>query len=103
MNKPEFISAVAEKSGETKKSTEAVYSAIVQVVQDELVKGEKIQLLGFGNFEISERSARSGRNPQTGEKMTIPASRVPKFRPGKALKEAVNTPVKPGKKKKKAK
>ena len=80
MNKTELIAAVAEKA----------VKAFTEVVSDELVKGEKIQLVGFGTFEVSERPAREGRNPKTGEVMTIAASKAPKFKAGKALKDMVN-------------
>ena len=90
MNKAELVSAIAEKTGLTKKDSEKALKAFIDVVTDELKKGEKIQLVGFGNFEVSERAAREGRNPQTGETMTIAASKAPKFKAGKALKDAIN-------------
>ncbi len=90
MNKTELVAAVAEKSGLSKKDAEAAVKAFTDVVSDELVKGEKIQLVGFGTFEVSERAAREGRNPKTGETMKIEASRTPKFKAGKALKDMVN-------------
>ena len=87
MNKTEFISAIAEKAELSKKDAE---KAFTDVVEEELKKGEKIQLVGFGTFEVSERAAREGRNPQTGETMKIEACKAPKFKAGKALKDAVN-------------
>ncbi|MCI6018008.1 MAG: HU family DNA-binding protein [Clostridiales bacterium] len=90
MNKAELVAAVAEKAELSKKDSEKVLKAFVDVVTDELIKGEKVQLVGFGTFEVSERPAREGRNPQTGEKMTIAASKAPKFKAGKALKDALN-------------
>ena len=90
MNKLELVSAMADKTGLSKKDAEAALKAFTDVVADELKKGEKIQLVGFGTFEVSERSARTGRNPQTGKEMTIPASKAPKFKAGKALKDSVN-------------
>ena len=85
MNKTELIAAVAEKAELSKKDAEKAMKAFT-----ELVKGEKIQLVGFGTFEVSERPEREGRNPKTGEAMTIAASRTPKFKAGKALKDQVN-------------
>ena len=90
MNKTEFISAIAEKAELSKKDAEKALKAFTDVVEEELKKGEKIQLVGFGTFEVSERAAREGRNPQTGETMKIEACRAPKFKAGKALKDAVN-------------
>lgn len=90
MNKVELVAAVAEKSGLDKKAAEKAVKAFTEVVGDELVKGEKIQLVGFGTFEVTERAEREGRNPKSGEKMTIPASKIPKFKAGKALKDMVN-------------
>lgn len=90
MNKTELIAAMAEVSGVSKKDTEAVLKAFTEVVSSELKKGEKIQLIGFGTFEVSERSAREGRNPATGEVMTIAAAKAPKFKAGKALKDMIN-------------
>lgn len=90
MNKTEFISAIAEKANVSKKDAEAIVKAYHDVVGETLAKGEKIQLIGFGNYEVSERAARVGRNPQTKQKITIPASKSPKFKPGKALKDLVN-------------
>lgn len=90
MNKTEFISAIAEKAELSKKDAEKALKAFTDVVEEELKKGEKIQLVGFGTFEVSERAAREGRNPQTGETMKIEACKAPKFKAGKALKDAVN-------------
>ena len=90
MNKAELVAAIAEKAEISKKDSEKVLKAFVDVVTEELVKGEKVQLVGFGTFEVSERPAREGRNPQTGETMTIDASKAPKFKAGKALKDVIN-------------
>lgn len=90
MNKSELINAIAEKSGLTKKDSEKALNAFVETVQETLTKGDKVQLIGFGTFEVRERSARKGRNPQTGEEIMIPAAKVPAFKPGKALKDSVN-------------
>ena len=89
MNKTEFAAAVAEKAGLSKKEAEASLKAFTEVVAEELKAGEKVQLVGFGTFEVSERSARQGRNPQTGETIEIAASKTPKFKAGKALKDLV--------------
>ncbi|MBQ9321555.1 MAG: HU family DNA-binding protein [Eubacterium sp.] len=89
MNKTEFAAAIAEKAGLSKKDAEAAVKAFIDVVAEELKAGEKVQLVGFGTFEVSERSARQGRNPQTGETIEIAASRTPKFKAGKALKDLV--------------
>ena len=90
MNKTELVAAMAEKAQISKKDAEAALKAFTDVVTEELQKGEKIQLVGFGTFEVSERAERTGRNPKTGEEMTIAASKAPKFKAGKALKDAVN-------------
>ena len=90
MNKTELVAAMAEKTGLSKKDAEASLKAFTEVVAEELKKGEKIQLVGFGTFEVSERAARTGRNPQTGAEMTIAASKSPKFKAGKALKDSLN-------------
>ena len=90
MNKAEFITAMAEKTGLTKKDSEKAVKAFTEIVAEELKKGEKVQLVGFGTFEVSERAAREGRNPRTGETMPIEASKSPKFKAGKALKDQVN-------------
>ena len=89
MNKTELISAVAEKSGASKKDAEKVVNATFDVITEALSKGDKVALIGFGNFEVRERAAREGKNPQTGEKIKIAACKVPGFKAGKALKEAV--------------
>ena len=90
MNRAELIVAMAEKAEISKKDAEKALKAFTDVVADELKKGEKIQLVGFGTFEVSERAAREGRNPQTGGTMTIAACKAPKFKAGKALKDAIN-------------
>ena len=90
MNKAELIAAMAEKADLSKKDAEAALKAFTDVVAAELKKGEKIQLVGFGTFEVSERPARTGRNPQTKETIEIAASKSPKFKAGKALKDIVN-------------
>ena len=87
MNKTELIAAVAEQAELSKKDAEKALKAFTDVIAAELVKGEKVQLVGFGTFEVSEREAREGRNPLTGEKITIAASKNPKFKAGKALKD----------------
>lgn len=99
MNKSQLIAKVAEKSGLTKKDAEKAVGAFFAAVQDSLVAGEKVQMIGFGTFEVRERAARVGRNPQTKKEIQIPASKNPAFKAGKALKEAVNPkPVKKAKK-----
>ena len=90
MKKTEFIAAVAEKAEISKKDSEKALKAFVDVVAEQLKAGDKVQLVGFGTFEVSERAAREGRNPQTGETMTIAACKAPKFKAGKALKDAIN-------------
>ena len=90
MNKTELIAAVAEKAEISKKDAEKAVKAFTDAVAEELAKGGKVQLVGFGNFEVSERPAREGRNPRTGETMTIAASKTPKFKPAKALKDEIN-------------
>ena len=90
MNKTELVAAVAEQAGLSKKDAEAAVKAFTDVVAEALKAGDKIQLVGFGTFEVSERAAREGRNPRTGETMTIEASKTPKFKAGKALKDLVN-------------
>lgn len=90
MNKTELVAAIAQETKLPKKDAEAAIKAFVDVVSEELKKGEKVQLVGFGTFEVSERAAREGRNPQTGETMKIAASKAPKFKAGKALKDIVN-------------
>lgn len=90
MNKTELITAIADKSGIAKSDTEKALNAFVDIVTDALSDGDKVQLVGFGTFEIGKRAERTGRNPQTGEEITIPACKAPKFKAGKILKEAVN-------------
>ena len=90
MNKTELVAAMAEQTNLSKKDAEAALKAFIDVVSEELKKGEKVQLVGFGTFEVSERAAREGRNPQTGETMEIKASKTPKFKAGKALKDMMN-------------
>lgn len=90
MSKTELVAAIAEKTGLTKKDSEAAVNAFIGTVTEQLKKGEKVQLIGFGTFEVSERAARTGRNPQTGAEMTIAASKAPKFKAGKALKDSLN-------------
>ena len=87
-NKAELIENVASSTGLTKKDATAA-DAVFSTIQETLAKGEKVQLIGFGNFEVRERAARKGRNPQTGQEIQIAASKVPAFKPGKALKDAV--------------
>ena len=88
-NKAELVSEVAAKTDLTKKEVAAAVDAIFSSIQEDLAKGEKVQLIGFGTFEVRHRAARKGRNPQTGAEIEIPASKVPAFKPGKALKDAV--------------
>ena len=90
MNKAELVAALAAKTGDTKKASEASVNAFVDVVTNALVKGDKVQLVGFGSFEVRKRAARKGRNPQTKEEIKIPASKAPDFKAGKALKDLVN-------------
>ena len=90
MNRMELVAAIAEKSELSKKDAEKALKAFTDVVAEELKKVEQIQLVGFGTFKVSERAAREGRNPQTGETMQIKASKTPKFTAGKALKDALN-------------
>ena len=89
MNKTELISAIAEKSGLSKKDSEKALGATIDAIVDTLKKGDKVQLVGFGNFEVKCRAARTGRNPKTKEAITIPASKLPQFKAGKAFKEAI--------------
>ena len=89
MNKTELVEVVAKKMGTTKKEAEAAVSAFTETVKEALAEGKKVQLVGFGNFEVRERAARKGRNPQTGEEIDIPATKVPAFKPGKGFKEVV--------------
>lgn len=89
MNKTELIAKVAEMTELSKKDVTSVVEAVFDSIADALQNGDKVQLVGFGNFEVRERTARKGRNPQTGEEIDIPASKVPAFKPGKALKEGM--------------
>lgn len=89
MNKTELIAAVAERTDLSKKDADAAVSAVLGAITDALKAGDKIQLVGFGTFEVRNRAAKQGRNPRTGETMTVPASKVPAFKAGKALKDAV--------------
>lgn len=91
MNKAELIASVAEKSELTKKDAEKAVSAVLATIEEALANGDKVQLVGFGTFEIRERAARKGRNPQTGEEINIAAARVPVFKAGKALRETVSS------------
>ena len=90
MNKTELVEAIAKQAGLSKKASDDAVKAFVETVTKELKKGEKVTLIGFGTFEVSKRSARKGRNPQTGAEIKIKASKAPKFKAGKALKDAVN-------------
>ncbi|MBA4495609.1 HU family DNA-binding protein [Paenactinomyces guangxiensis] len=90
MNKTELINKVAEAAELTKKDATKSVEAVLDAITEALRAGEKVQLIGFGNFEVRDRAARKGRNPQTGEEIDIPASKVPAFKPGKQLKEEVN-------------
>ena len=89
MNKAELIAAVAEKTGFTKKDAEGAVNATMDVIEEALKKDEKVQLIGFGTFEVRERAAKTARNPQTGKAVKVPATKVPAFKAGKALKDAV--------------
>lgn len=88
-NKVELINKVVDKTSLTKKNATAAVDAVFDTIQSTLADGEKVQLIGFGNFEVRHRAARKGRNPQTGAEIQIPASKVPAFKPGKSLKDAV--------------
>ncbi|NLL17466.1 MAG: HU family DNA-binding protein [Clostridia bacterium] len=90
MNKTDLVNAVAEKAELTKKEAERALSAVFSSIEEALAQGDKVQLVGFGTFEVRDRAQRTGRNPKTGEEIIIPASKVPAFKPGKALKEAVD-------------
>ena len=109
MNKVQMVAAVAEKAGLTNKDAEKAINAVTEAVKEALVKGDKVQLIGFGTYEVRERAARTGRNPQTGAEIKIAAAKVPAFKAGKALKDAVNpvpapkAPAAKGKNKKKKK
>lgn len=90
MNKAELVAAMAERAGVSKKAAEQCVNAFTGIVKEEVAQGGSVQLIGFGTFEKGERAARQGRNPQTGESINIPAQSVPKFKAGKAFKDAVN-------------
>ena len=90
MNKTELITAVAENAELSKKDAEKAIKAVFEVITEAMKNGDKVQVVGFGTFEVSERAAREGRNPQTGETMQISACKAPKFKAGKALKDALN-------------
>lgn len=90
MNKSELVASMAQKVGSSKKSAEENLDTMIEIISEELKKGNKIQLIGFGSFETRKRAARKGRNPRTKEEIKIPASTVPAFKAGKALKDAVN-------------
>jgi DNA-binding protein HU-beta len=90
MNKTELVAAVAEKTGASKKDSEKLVSAVFETITNALVAGDKVSMVGFGAFEIKERPARIGRNPRTKAEIEIPASRAASFKPGKALKDAIN-------------
>lgn len=90
MNKAQLIAGLAEKTGLTKKDSEKALNAFVDTITEELQKGEKVSLVGFGTFEVKQRAERVGRNPKTMEELVIPASKAPSFKAGKALKDAVN-------------
>ncbi len=89
MNKAELINATAEKSGLSKKDSEKAINALIETITDSMKKGEKVQLVGFGVFEVKERPERMGRNPRTKEQIKIPASKTPMFKAGKALKDSI--------------
>ena len=89
MNKTELVASVAEKSGLTKKDSEKAVNAVLAAITESMENGEKVQLVGFGTFEVRERKARKAQNPQTKEEITIPATKVPAFKAGKAFKEVV--------------
>ena len=90
MNKEELVQEISKKANVTQKEAAEVLSSLVDTIQKTVAKGKKVTLVGFGTFEVSERAARTGRNPQTGAEMTIPASKAPKFKAGKALKDSLN-------------
>ena len=91
MNKSELIASMADKAELTKKDSEKALAAFIETVEEQLQKGEKIQLVGFGTFEVAEIAARTGKNPETGKEIKIAASKAPKFKDGKGLKDLVNT------------
>lgn len=89
MNKLELVNTISRKMGATKKDADKAVTAFIDTVTEALVEGRKVQLIGFGTFEVRERAARKGRNPQTGEEIEIPASKIPAFKAGKSLKDSV--------------
>ena len=89
MNRLEFVNTISRKMGATKKDADKAVTAFIDTVTEALVEGRKVQLIGFGTFEVRERAARKGRNPQTGEEIEIPASKIPAFKAGKSLKDSV--------------
>ena len=94
MNKSELVAALAEKAEFSKKDAEKALNGFVEVISESLTKGDKVQLIGFGTFEVKNRPARTARNPRTGAEIKIAASKAPAFKAGKALKDKVNTPAK---------
>lgn len=98
MNKTELISAISDKAGTSKKDSEAVLNAFIEIVTEVTTEHDKVQLVGFGTFEVTERAARTGKNPQTGETIKVPACFAPKFKAGAKLKEAANSKIKQKKK-----
>ncbi len=90
MNRSELVAQISEKSGLTKKDSEKALAAFIESVEETLVSGDKVQLVGFGTFEVRERAARTGRDPRTGNPIKIAAAKAPAFKAGKALKDAVN-------------
>lgn len=90
MNKTQLIEAMSAKTGDSKKATTEALNAFVEVVSEAMKNGDKVQLVGFGTFEVRNRAARKGKNPQTGAEIKIPACKAPAFKPGKALKDVVN-------------
>ena len=101
MDKKDLIVQLAKKTGSTQSSAKKFLEAFTDLIADNLTVDNKIRIVGFGTFEVAERAARTGKNPQTGEAINIPASKAPKFKAGKALKDVVNTPAAPAKKSKK--
>ena len=90
MNKAELITTIAERTGDSKKATDEMLNAFIEAITESLAKGDKVQLIGFGSFEVKNRAARKGLNPQTKQEIKIPASKAPVFKAGKALKDKVN-------------
>jgi len=91
MNKSDLIAAISQKSGLTRQVSEKVLASFVNTISETLANGEDVQVMGFGGFAVTERPARTGRNPRTGDEIKIPAAKTPKFKPGKALKDALNS------------